>query len=179
MNEQQTSNTSSDSGNVYAAPAARVDDVTPAGEMELAGRGTRLRRDHRWHHHDGHRVCHGDGDGDQSIFRPTVLHDKAGLALTNIVWYLIINWHFCPRTASPWGKKVMGIKIVRTDGSEGRCATDCRPRLVPIWVVSMIPFVGSLVAIVDCLHLPRKPQCLHDNIADTIVVQSIAPFMPA
>lgn len=176
MNEQQTSNTSSDSGNVYAAPAARVDDVTPAGEMELAGRGTRL----------GAAIIDGiimmvtafatAMAMGINLFSPSgqpSFTTQAGLALANIVWYLIINWHFLSKNSQSVGKKVMGIKIVRTDGSKADVQRIVGLRLVPIWVVSMIPFVGSLVAIVDCLLIFRESRkCLHDNIADTIVVKA-------
>ncbi|MBL8513287.1 MAG: RDD family protein [Betaproteobacteria bacterium] len=176
MNEQQSSSTQGDSGNVYAAPAARVDDVIPAGEMELAGRGTRLVA----------AIIDGIIMMVTAIATAMVLGinlfsataqpsfmAQAGLGLANIVWYLVINWNFLSKNGQSVGKKVMGVKIVRTDGTKADVQRIVGLRLVPIWVVSIIPVVGTLVALVDCLLIFRESRkCLHDNIADTIVIKA-------
>jgi len=69
------------------------------------------------------------------------------------------------------GKKIMGLRIVRTDGSRagfvrlffGRGAVAVLPALVPL--------LGGLYALVDMLLIFRDSrQCLHDQIADTLVV---------
>ena len=39
------------------------------------------------------------------------------------------------------------------------------------WVIASVPLVGSLYALVDALLIFRSSRkCLHDTIADTIVV---------
>ena len=69
------------------------------------------------------------------------------------------------------GKKVLGLRVVRTDGSRvdfarlfflrGGCAN----------LVNFIPAVGPLLAMVDiCMIFRDSRQALHDQIADTIVV---------
>ena len=41
------------------------------------------------------------------------------------------------------------------------------------WAVTMVPFIGGVYALVDCLLIFRAShKCLHDNIADTIVVKA-------
>ncbi len=69
------------------------------------------------------------------------------------------------------GKKLLGLRIVRTDGSRagfvrlffGRGAVSVLPGLVP--------FIGGLYLLVDMLVIFRDSrQCLHDQIADTKVV---------
>ena len=69
------------------------------------------------------------------------------------------------------GKKLLGLRIVRTDGSRagfvrlffGRGAAAVLPGLVPL--------LGALYLMLDMLMIFRDSrQCLHDQIADTKVV---------
>ncbi len=69
------------------------------------------------------------------------------------------------------GKKIVGIRIVRPDG--GRASF---PRLfflrygVPS-LIGWIPLVGPIFALVNVLFIfGEERRCLHDRIADTIVV---------
>ena len=40
-----------------------------------------------------------------------------------------------------------------------------------MWAISIIPVIGSLVGLIDALLIFRdNRRCLHDNIADTMVV---------
>jgi uncharacterized RDD family membrane protein YckC len=70
------------------------------------------------------------------------------------------------------GKKLLGIKILRTDGS--RCSL---PRIIfmrsmLIGILGGIPFIGPLISLTDVLLIFRDNRlCLHDQIADTIVVK--------
>jgi uncharacterized RDD family membrane protein YckC len=94
------------------------------------------------------------------------------IGVINIVWYLVINGKLLAANGQSVGKKVMNIKIVRTDGSKADLQRIIGLRLAPIWVVSMIPYVGSVAAIIDCLLIFRSSRkCLHDDIADTIVIK--------
>ena len=46
-------------------------------------------------------------------------------------------------------------------------------RMVPMSIVAYIPFVGGLLNLVDILFIfGRDRRCIHDLIADTIVVQA-------
>lgn len=69
------------------------------------------------------------------------------------------------------GKKLLGLRIVRTDGSRagfvrlffGRGAVSVLP--------GFIPLIGALYLLIDTLVIFRDSrQCLHDQIADTLVV---------
>jgi hypothetical protein len=51
-------------------------------------------------------------------------------------------------------------------------------RYLPIWIVAMIP-LGGLLILVDVLMIFRQNhRCLHDDIADTVVVQDLPPGIP-
>ena len=64
----------------------------------------------------------------------------------------------------------MGIKIVRTDGSKLDFQRFVTHRYLPM-VVQLIPLVGMFIPFVDALLIFRSSnQCLHDQIADTIVI---------
>lgn len=72
-----------------------------------------------------------------------------------------------------FGKRTLGIKVVRTDGSRlglGRWITH---RVLVIGLIGAIPYIGWIVSLADNLFIFRESrQCLHDQIADTMVVQA-------
>ena len=69
------------------------------------------------------------------------------------------------------GKKLMGLRIVRTDGSRAEWVRLFFLRGGVCVVPGFIPFLGGLYLLVDMLMIFRDSrQCIHDNIADTIVV---------
>jgi uncharacterized RDD family membrane protein YckC len=69
------------------------------------------------------------------------------------------------------GKRAMGIRVVRTDGSRVAFGRFVFLRWLPLFVVGFIPLVGYASGLIDALLIFRETrQCLHDNIADTIVV---------
>ena len=46
-------------------------------------------------------------------------------------------------------------------------------RYLPVTLLGVVPFVGGLVSLVDALLIFRDDRrCLHDQIADTIVVRA-------
>lgn len=82
------------------------------------------------------------------------------------------NLYLLHQNGQTLGKKWMKIKIVRADrrtkASLGRIVG---LRIVPVWLVSMIPVVGNLGSLIDVLFIfGDEQQCLHDMIADTNVV---------
>jgi uncharacterized RDD family membrane protein YckC len=75
------------------------------------------------------------------------------------------------RQGQTFGKAVMGIRVVRTDGSRVTLARVIFVRWLSMVVLGMIPFIGKWVSLVDSLAIARAPaRCVHDNIADTMVV---------
>ena len=162
-------------GNIYAPPSARVDDVVPEGELVLAERVTRL----------GAAIIDGVIVGafnyglgmilGYNMFSPDparAMTMAAVIGLGGMVFYLAINASFLARNGQSLGKKALGIKIVRADGSKATLGRIIGMRLAPMWVSALIPFVNMIVGLVDSLLIFRETRkCLHDNIADTIVIK--------
>jgi uncharacterized RDD family membrane protein YckC len=67
------------------------------------------------------------------------------------------------------GKKILGIKVVRTDGSAISLGRIFWLRNVVNGLISIIPLYG----IIDALFIfGESRQCVHDKIADTFVVKA-------
>lgn len=95
------------------------------------------------------------------------------LAVFGFVVYLLINGYFLAQTGQSIGKKAVGIKIVRTDGSKPDLQHIALRRLGSVYLAQAIPVIGGLVILVDILMIFRESrQCLHDSIADTLVVNA-------
>jgi uncharacterized RDD family membrane protein YckC len=169
MSEQQ--------GNLYAPPEARVDDVHAEGELELAGRGTRL----------GAAIVDGLIYGAVFwlmmlfVFRisfqemvAVTIGKQVLMQIGGIVIYTILNGYWLAKNGQTIAKKLLDIKIVRTDGSPAGLGRIVLLRLAPIWLLALIPVVGGVVTgLVDPLLIFRQSRkCLHDTIADTIVVKA-------
>jgi uncharacterized RDD family membrane protein YckC len=72
------------------------------------------------------------------------------------------------------GKRLIGIKVARTDGSHAGFARIFWLRNVVNTLPSMIPFVGVFYPwLIDPLFVfGESRRCIHDHIADTIVVNA-------
>jgi len=91
--------------------------------------------------------------------------------LIGLAVYMVFNSWLLYRSGQTIGKKLLAIRIVRTDGSRAGFLRIVALRIVAVWVLSAIPIVGSLVWLVDVLMIFRdNRQCLHDMMADTLVV---------
>lgn len=165
-----------DPNNPYAAPVARIEDLSLPATNELADRGTRL----------GAFLLDFPG-----LFLPMLMLPGAivvlwaagsRMNLFNPTFFTIAalfvacttaNLVLVFRSQQTIGKRLLGIKVVRSDGSR------CNPwrqlllrGLVP-WLLNNIPLVGSLFLLVDPLLVFREDRrCIHDLIADTIVVRA-------
>lgn len=158
--------------NPYAAPAAPVADATYGDELVLAERATRL----------GAVLLDGLMFG--IAYVPLVIY----LALTErgqsatlfgalftlaILGLLAVNLVFLHRDGQTIGKKLLGIKILRSDGSRAGLARIFFMRMLPVGLLGAIPFIGLFVSLTDALLIFRDSRlCLHDQIADTIVVKA-------
>jgi uncharacterized RDD family membrane protein YckC len=84
---------------------------------------------------------------------------------------LAVNGYFLARTGQSIGKKALGIKIVRSDGSNPGLKHIVMRRMVPMEAIQLVPYFGKLVVLIGALMIFRESKkCLHDEIADTIVV---------
>lgn len=85
--------------------------------------------------------------------------------------FLAINGYWLHHDGQSVAKKMFGIRIVRKDGSKASLGRLIGARILPIWVISLVPIVGGLVGLLDALLIFRQSRyCLHDDIADTTVV---------
>ena len=159
--------------NRFAPPLAHVEDVADAGTGALAGRGARL------------VAVLLDG-----VFAAVAFSLVAPLSWTpapgvNLARFLVINGvvglvlfvvlhgYLLATRGQTIGKMLLKVRIVRSDGSRASLLRIVGLRFVPTTVISLIPIIGGVYALVDCLLIFRDSRrCLHDNIADTIVVKA-------
>ncbi len=170
-----------EASNPYAAPATEVRDIDPAGEAQpLAGRLARL----------GAYLLDGlvgaliiyvpalvaiGGPFNVMALRDTVddaLLVRAGIALLlGALVYLGITIYLVVKYRQTIGKRMVGIKVVRKDGSRVSLSRLFWLRNLVPGLLTVIPYAGMVFAILDLLVIFRASrQCLHDQIADTIVV---------
>ncbi len=94
-----------------------------------------------------------------------------GMLVAVLVW--TITAVLVHRHGQTIGKRIVGIKVVRRDGSRAGLARIFWLRNVVNNLLGWIPVVGGLYALVDLLWIFGSPRrCLHDYIADTIVVSA-------
>jgi uncharacterized RDD family membrane protein YckC len=85
---------------------------------------------------------------------------------------IVINCMLLHRNGQTIGKRALGIKTVRKDGSRVELTRFIFIRWLPVTLLGLIPFVGGLVGLVDaCMIFGNEKRCLHDLIADTIVIE--------
>lgn len=161
--------------NPYAPPQAVVLDIAdPRLDTRLAERGTRLVASIL----DG-LIFAG------MVYLPLILTSVAtsaesrdgggGMgvvigALLTLVGFVAWSWltiRYVVRNGQSIGKKITGIKVVRSDGTPVTLGRIFWLRNVVNGLISIIPLYG----LIDALFIfGESRQCLHDKIADTIVV---------
>jgi uncharacterized RDD family membrane protein YckC len=107
----------------------------------------------------GHNV-HTPGAG--------ILFGGFGLPLIGLGVYCWLTISHVKRNGQTLGKKILGIKVVRKNGAPASLGRIFWLRNVINGVIGMIP----LYALIDHVFIffGESRQCLHDKIADTIVV---------
>ena len=165
--------------NPYAPPSANVYDVTDRNAgMVQAGRGTRL----------GAQILDAIVVG-VMVYVPFLIgagmmgsaseFDVPGLSPLALAAFLVgiagfFAWIyftvvFVSRNGQTIAKKWLNIKVVRSDGSPVSLGRIFWLRNVLNGLISIIPLYG----IIDSLFIfSESRQCLHDKIADTIVVDA-------
>ena len=157
--------------NPYAPPTAIVQDVIdPAEPSVLAERGARL----------------AAAILDSIIFAGMVYlplmfavigGDEAGVismigAVLTLIGFGVWAWltiGYMKLNGQSIAKKMLTIKVVRSDGSPASLGRLIWLRNVVNWLISIIPLYGFI----DSLFIfGESRQCLHDKIADTIVVKA-------
>lgn len=179
-----------DPSNPYAPPTATVADVSDhAGtESRLAERGTRL----------GASMIDGlvmlllfasamvagmvldDLGGTADATPPAILvWAEAHPVVSQIVWgiagllvFFAVNGYWLHTRGQSVGKRLLNIRIVRSTGERATLSRILFARYLPTQALGMVPVIGLLYALIDILFIfGDSRQCLHDRIADTVVVK--------
>jgi uncharacterized RDD family membrane protein YckC len=163
------------SENPYAPPRAKVSDVAEDTEdLELAGRAVRL----------GAAILDGlvmgvlvvlpfaigfaiagtNPDGTPRFPGVAILIGLIGFAVW--LWFTIL---YVARNGQTIAKKWLGIKVVRTDGSQASLGRIFWLRNFVNALLGIVPFYSWIDPL---LIFSDSRQCVHDKIADTIVVMA-------
>jgi uncharacterized RDD family membrane protein YckC len=70
------------------------------------------------------------------------------------------------------GKHVMRIRATRSDGSRASIWRLVLLRALPLWLLGLLPYVNLLVPASLLLIFREERRCLHDYLADTIVIKA-------
>ena len=165
--------------NPYAPPRAAVLDIAdPNAPTALADRGTRL----------GAAILDGIIFAGM-VYVPIVIaaaiagfgsragEDTTGaafivagaVALAGFVVWCWLTIKYVTRNGQSIAKKLLAIKVVRTDGSPVTLGRIFWLRNFVNGLISIIPFYG----LIDALFIFNESrQCLHDKIAGTVVVKA-------
>ncbi|WP_374353498.1 RDD family protein [Chitinimonas sp.] len=93
-----------------------------------------------------------------------------GIALIAILLIQLVLFY---RHGQTIGKRLLHIRVVRSDGSRCSLRRYLLLRLFAINLLSAVPIMGTLLSLTDVLMIfTRSRRCLHDHFADTIVVNA-------
>ena len=161
--------------NPYAPPQAIVADIAdPLDRLMLADRGTRL----------GAAILDGiifagmvylplvltllaggaaGEEGDETL--ALIGFGLAGIGLVAWIWLTV---RYVLRNGQSIAKKMTKIKVVRRDGSPVNLGRIFWMRNVANAILSIVPLYG----LIEVLFIfSESRQCIHDKLADTIVVK--------
>jgi len=178
------------SDNLYAPPKSALADVVTDEDSELASRGSRL----------GAVLLDGLIFGLPFVPSYFIAFSRLGFSQTAAgrganpfavyaaiggtgIWFyfglacaivtLSITTVLVSRNGQTIGKKWLGIKVVRKDGSKATLARIFWLRYLLNTVFMLIPLVGTLYSLIDPLFIfGAAKRCVHDYLADTIVVRA-------
>jgi len=92
--------------------------------------------------------------------------------LVSMVIYIAVNFKFLINNGQTIGKKMLGIKITKSNGTAIDLQTILK-RFCFYFGIGLIPMVGQILSLVNVLFIFGKGQrCIHDLVGDTIVVKS-------
>jgi len=98
----------------------------------------------------------------------------AAATLVGFVIYVALHGYFIHRHGQTIGKRILDIRVVGLDGAQASFSTIVFVRYLPSLLLTIVPFVGPLLALVDSLFIfGSQRRCLHDRWARTRVVRTI------
>jgi uncharacterized RDD family membrane protein YckC len=157
----------------YAPPTASVADVAPTqGAAPLASRWRRLGA----YIIDAllmvaaaaliARLAHWN------LFDPASLRRPHVNMLIGVSAFMLLNGYLLVTRGQTIAKASLGMRIVRPDGGEVSAFRILGLRYGIGYLANLVPVVGALFGLIDCLLIFRQSRrCLHDQIADTIVIR--------
>ncbi|MGJ7505043.1 RDD family protein [Variovorax sp. ZT5P49] len=163
----------------YAPPQSHVEDVLQPGQGQPGELATR-----------GKRFFAAMLDAGISIaaiwllaqLTPINLWEDDGLGLwtprfsdaaAGVVIYLVLHGYLLVTRGQTIGKALFKIRIARPDGSQAQIGRILGLRDGPVFVMGIWPLLGPIYMLIDCLFIFRASRrCLHDQIADTVVLQA-------
>jgi uncharacterized RDD family membrane protein YckC len=165
--------------NPYAPPQAAVQDIAGSDTSEPAGRGARLVAFILDGIIASALIYVPLGIGTAMNGHPIIVnaHFNFGamvgrgswLPLLGLVAWAWMTVVFVSRNGQSIGKKIIGIKVVRSDGSKASLGRIFWLRNVVNGVLGFVPLYG----LVDVLLIfGEARQCVHDKLADTIVIKA-------
>jgi uncharacterized RDD family membrane protein YckC len=97
----------------------------------------------------------------------------SAISLVALLVWLAITLRLMQRHGQSIGKRLYRIKVVRKDGSPASLARLFWLRNVVSLLPTLLAEVGIVYELIDALMIyGESRQCLHDRIADTIVVKA-------
>jgi len=160
--------------NPYAAPISRLEDY-PTHVLQLATRSSRLGA----YLLDVLPVfliafggaivlpAFGNAGPGEIAHALTVLTGFGMLAI------VIVHIVFLHKYGQTIGKRLVGIKVVQTNGMRCELWRFFFLRFLPLAILSSIPFIGMFIGLADSLMIfGQEQRCLHDLTANTIVIQA-------
>lgn len=167
-----------DAYQAFEPPTAALEDA-PSEPLQLADRGTRL----------GASILDAliMVFGAIPFFIPFILlAGRRGWGADSAVWTALFGgialwlagfftWNgiLLHRNGQTVAKRILKIKVVRSNGDRVPLWRFVVLRYLPTTLMGALPFVGGIANLVDaCLIFRESRQCLHDTIADTIVIQA-------
>lgn len=108
----------------------------------------------------------------QGGMRPRLGGDHILLLLAEeFIVFALINGYWLARGSQTLGKRLLGLRIVRSNGQRAEFMHVLLTRYLPQALFGVIPLLGTFLWMIDSLLIFRRDRrCLHDLIADTKVV---------
>jgi uncharacterized RDD family membrane protein YckC len=162
----------------YKPPAVPLTEPTREDDFELAERGTRLLAylvDTFLYVVPFIPVLVSGIIEESAIMEmnDTVVGVVSILAIFWVLAVIVINIILLYRNGQTIGKRLFSIKIVRVDGSRAGLLRIIFLRGFIIGLLTNIPYIGNIIFLVDALLIFQESRrCLHDLIADTIVIKA-------
>lgn len=159
----------------FAPPAAHVEDVgTDSAGLQLAGRGIRF----------GAAMIDvfiaigvtwlasvvtpwNPWNPEASLWAPQVLNTAIGFGM-----FMAIHGFLLATRGQTVGKLLLKIRIARPDGTPASLGRLIGLRYGVGSLIAIVPAAGQVWGVVDALLIFRQSRrCLHDSIADTVVLK--------